>query len=1081
MHRRGLDRFAIFILVAILLAGGGCTKEMRESRLVSQAGRDFEAGAYDKAEVEYLKARLLVPHDPAVIRQLGILYYNEGRFFEAYVFLKGATELDPHSTVVQLKFGEASYTLGQTKAARDAAKQVLQAEPSNEAALLLLSDTTRLPAEEEETSRLVDQLRQSHPDCAGYHVVLGRIRFVHRDADGAEKEARQALELDPKSSAAHELLGNVYQLRGDAKQAAQAYRTAANLAPLRSLRRLVDIDFRMRTGAATEAKKDLEALITQAPDYIPALVDAMKIALREQRLADCQGFLDRILMREPRNEDALVAQGALKTAQGDRAAAVTALEKAEIVYPRFPRIKLQLALAYVGIGEMTKAESRLNQALTFDPSYDEAALLLAELDLRKGDLVAAIGLLDPLTQRHARLGVAYLLLARAYAMQGEPEQALAVYRKLAAVFPKDPQVPYFTGLVLAKQDHLADARQAFEKALEIDPGYGPALDMLVYSDLTERHIDAAVARVDGFIQKNPKSARPWLLRAEIDRVRSDIAASESDLLKAIDLEPGAQAAYIKLAQLYISTNQSDKAIERLTAFVAKTKNVAAQMELAAIHASLSQFDLAAADYREVLGADPKFGPALNDLAYLCSEHLGKIGEAYNLAKQAREAAPDDSNTADTLGWILYRRGDYQGALELLQECARKSPDNLVAQFHLGMIHSRLGEEGPAREAFQRALAGPAGAQLDAESADAARQELAVMAIDPGAATRAVLADLENRARADPDDPIVLARLGIVQAKFGESKQAAKTLAAVLKLTPRNAEAMLALAQIYSGPLPDPGQARLLAKAVHEIAPDDPRVSEILGNLLYQTGDYVWSADLLQEAARSKPGQPALQYELALAQYAVGRASEAGENLNRLLSGGPEFAQRDEAGRLAAMIAAGASPEQAEASAGDARKILEKDPGYLPAMMVSALALERQGDTSGAAAAYEEILAKDPYFTPATRQLAMIWARGSGNTQKAYDLAIKAHEAFPGDPDVATALGIMDYRMGDYPAAVALLQEGLRKRADDGEALSYLGMSHLGLKQTKEAREELQRSLELNLPAGQADRVKRILADMRSHD
>ena len=61
-----------------------------------------------------------------------------------------------------------------------------------------------------------------------------------------------------------------------------------------------------------------------------------------------------------------------------------------------------------------------------------------------------------------------------------------------------------------------------------------------------------------------------------------------------------------------------------------------------------QFDSAAADYREALGIDPGFGPALNDLAYLYSERLGRIDEAYELAKRARDAAPDDSNTADTL-------------------------------------------------------------------------------------------------------------------------------------------------------------------------------------------------------------------------------------------------------------------------------------------------------------------------------------------------------------------------------------------------------------------------------------------------
>ena len=48
--------------------------------------------------------------------------------------------------------------------------------------------------------------------------------------------------------------------------------------------------------------------------------------------------------------------------------------------------------------------------------------------------------------------------------------------------------------------------------------------------------------------------------------------------------------------------------------------------------------------------------ALNNLAVLYSDDLGQLDKAYDLAKKAREVAPNDPHIADTLGWILYKEG-----------------------------------------------------------------------------------------------------------------------------------------------------------------------------------------------------------------------------------------------------------------------------------------------------------------------------------------------------------------------------------------------------------------------------------------
>jgi Flp pilus assembly protein TadD len=120
-------------------------------------------------------------------------------------------------------------------------------------------------------------------------------------------------------------------------------------------------------------------------------------------------------------------------------------------------------------------------------------------------------------------------------------------------------------------------------------------------------------------------------------------------------------------------------------------------------------------YEKVLAFNPRFALAANNLAYLYSEHGGDAEKALQLAQTAREAAPEDPYVADTLGWILYKRGVHQRALTLFQESAGKLPDNAAVQYHLGMAAHKLGDRQMARDALTRAVGSPTDSPWKAEA------------------------------------------------------------------------------------------------------------------------------------------------------------------------------------------------------------------------------------------------------------------------------------------------------------------------------------------------------------------------------
>jgi tetratricopeptide (TPR) repeat protein len=290
----------------------------------------------------------------------------------------------------------------------------------------------------------------------------------------------------------------------------------------------------------------------------------------------------------------------------------------------------------------------------------------------------------------------------------------------------------------------------------------------------------------------------------------------------------------------VASNRQDEAIAKLTAFVEKNKTaqaVPALLQLAMVQQQLKHFDAARDAYEKLLTVAPNVPLALNNLAVLYSEHFGQLDKAYELATKAKEAAKEP-HIADTLAWILFKRGDYNGALPLLQESVGKLPNLPEIQFHLGMTYYMLGEEGPAHDALQKAVDAPAGFPAK----DQARQRLAVLAIPAGTANATVRTELENYLRENPNDPVALTRLAEVQQRERAVDQAVKTYEKVVADNPAYAPAMRQLALLYGRLSTDSAKAYELVTKAHQAFPDDAAIAKTLGILSYRRGFYPRSVE-----------------------------------------------------------------------------------------------------------------------------------------------------------------------------------------------------------------------------------------------
>jgi tetratricopeptide (TPR) repeat protein len=1057
----------------LFFSATGCSK-FRTARHIGRGATYYAAGQYPSAELEYLNVLRLQPENAVATGRLGMIYFQQGRPQRAYSLLIKARDLSPENLEVRMNLALYYLGTGQIKDAWTEVNFVLDHDPLFEHAARVLAETATSPQQFEEAHQRLERIPAPGNHSESVLVGLGTLALrQNRPADAAAK-FKEAQTVDPKSSEVAAALGNLALLQHDQPEAEREFFLAAKLSAPRSTFLLLYPNLELRTGHLEEARHALEPVIQATPDFVPAMMMSAQLAAMQKRFGDSETLVNQILASNPTSYDALVLQGKLKLEKGDNAEAIKIFENTQNLYPKLPEVRYRLAQAYIADGDLEKGTASLSQALAINPAYSEAELLLAEIQIKKGDRGSAIAILKRAIQQHPEFRQGQLLLADCYRSQGDPDSALAVYVTLAKAYPKDPYLWLNQGIILEQQSRLDEARRQFEQSLQVSPDYLPAVDQLVQLDLAEKKFTAARSRVDAEIAKFPKLAGPRILLAELNLRQSKIADAEAALKKAIQLQPDAIGAYQVLAQLYIQQNQQLKALADLQAeALIRPRDVGTIMEIGMIQQLQKNYSQAREAYEKILAINPKFGPALNNLAYLYSENFNLLDQAYDTATKASLAAPQEPHAADTLGWILYKKHQYARALSVLQPVAPNLPLEAEVQFHLGMAHYMMGQEAAAAAALRRAL------QLnpDFSGANTARERLAVLAIKAGQPGNDARAELERIVALRPDDPIALARLGLIYSEAGDPKKAIATYQQALKENASNTTVMAGLAKLY-GDQGQTAQAADLAKAARELAPDDPQIAHTLGVLAFKTRDFPWAASLLRDAVRMQPEDPDTLYDAAWAMYAIGRVSDALEAAQSAAQTNARFPRVAEAKQFVTLVALEDDPPQAWENRALVDRTLSADPASVPALMASGAIHRKMADTTGAQKIYEHVLTIYPDFRPALKQIVVMMARTPGHDDTVSELASKARDPSSYDPELGKALGMVAYRRGNYSMAAAQLEQSSKQLPKDAEAVFYLGMANFRNHRTAAAKDALNQALELNLEDGLAVEARRTLTQLK---
>jgi tetratricopeptide (TPR) repeat protein len=280
---------------------------------------------------------------------------------------------------------------------------------------------------------------------------------------------------------------------------------------------------------------------------------------------------------------------------------------------------------------------------------------------------------------------------------GHPDQAIAILKKLAAVEPPIMGVEHELGTAYSSIGELADARNAFAKAIEQDASDQDSVQMEGIVLYRLHQPDAAIPYLERLVQTTPNAstdAQTILGQCFVSMKRYDDARITYARLFGEPPESG--GAYLMLATILRHMDPSEPAaIQAQKALDISPGLPLAHFMLGEIALQKSDFDQAAAQFEAERRINPDYAPTYERLgeAYMRME---KLPEAQTALTKAITLDATLSGAFLKMGMVLLRRQDVQTAIVYLRHAAQLDPDNFKAHLFLAQAYHRIGNEDAAK-------------------------------------------------------------------------------------------------------------------------------------------------------------------------------------------------------------------------------------------------------------------------------------------------------------------------------------------------------------------------------------------------
>jgi putative PEP-CTERM system TPR-repeat lipoprotein len=653
------------------------------------------------------------------------------RFDEARADLDKVDAIQPNIVIVSYLRGVMAFYGRDWDKAGEHLQLVLSAQPAHVQSQLLMGIVSYARNDLQLAEEYLSRVHAAIPGNPQAAKVLAATLLKLREP----RQAAEVLEpiVDTGDAQVMALLGSAYMLAGDQEQGQQWLARAVEVAPdVAALRTQLALTL-IAGGDMGGAIDELQSAVDLGQDVLQADVLLVLAKLKEQRYDEAIAASEALEARQPESPVAFNLTGLALLAQGKLEDARARFDKALAVDPAFTTALINLARVEVAADDLGAAEAQyqralkqdpknlaallgmaalaelrgddagivewLNKAQDANPTASQPGLLLSRYYIDRQDYLKALSVANDLAARFADNLDALEMLGRAQTLADEPASAVRTFDQILQKRPDDPRIHYLKGGAQWKTDNLGAARRSFERAVELKADFVDArvalASVLVAADDYQDALD--VAR--GLQTDYPDQALGFRIAGTVQMAARNPQDAIAPFQKALDLAPSA-AMVRQLAEAYSRADRTPDAIALLEDWSRRQPDdLGSQAMLAMLLHGEGMADEALPIYERLYAAGQNNMLILNNLAWILHERGD--ARALEIAGKAYELDPNRPEVADTYGWILFKTGQRDKGLSILQQAHLAYPTQTEIAYHTAVALSDSGRSSEAMPILRR--------------------------------------------------------------------------------------------------------------------------------------------------------------------------------------------------------------------------------------------------------------------------------------------------------------------------------------------------------------------------------------------
>lgn len=541
---------------------------------------------------------------------------------------------------------------------------------------------------------IMEEACRANPRSTDTAVLLSQVYQVINQPEGARKAAQRAIKIDPENHKGYIQLASLYIAGQDEKKAGLVLREALDKVKdqLPVLRMLGDLHAQQIRGFDTIASNLKEAIFFYekavafptddlSSTYLQRLGD---LYLANRQADKALGCFQKIAIHDADNIQIQQKLVLCYVAMGNKEKALESLKNIAGQEPQSPDLYYYLGELYDSLGDQEHAMENLKAARDAEPSNPKSYLKMAVIHLRDNPKKAKEVLQDGL-KRLPKERLFLEILAQIYLQNRQFSEALILFEQMQSNLSpddsilRDPRFYIHYGIAAQQCRLIERAVMLYSQALEMDPTSLEARARLATLYIWMKKPEEALELMEDAVSANPDDAAIWFFYAIISNRAGEYKQA---------------AAAFRIIEELVKTlpDHGAAALDTLFYF-----NYGAACERS------GDYEMAEKLLLKAITLNPANSDAFNYLAYMWAEKGINLDQALVYIQHALDFEPDNGAYLDTLGWILFKQGDYEKALEYIQNALILMPDDPTVLDHLGDVLARMGRENQAREAWQQSF------------------------------------------------------------------------------------------------------------------------------------------------------------------------------------------------------------------------------------------------------------------------------------------------------------------------------------------------------------------------------------------